>query len=78
MCIRDSRKAGEPDGALDILERASVQLEADDLSAAIISVKQLSGEPASVMEDWLADAQLRLELNETLGAVRNTLNTKGR
>ena len=72
------RKAGEPDGALDILERASVQLETDDLNAAIISVKQLSGEPASVMEDWLADAQLRLELNETLGAVRNTLNTKGR
>ena len=71
------RQTGGGDMPNDVVQRASNRLDADDLAGAVTEIARLRGAGAQVAAPWLKQAQLRLEIDTRLAAIRAELARKG-
>jgi hypothetical protein len=71
------RRTGAGDTPNDVVQRASDRLDADDLAGAVTELARLKGAGAQVAAPWLSQAQLRLEIDSRLSAIRAELARKG-
>ncbi|GGD15516.1 mitofilin family membrane protein [Aquisalinus flavus] len=56
-----------------IISRAEASLENGDLDAALRELSALDGEPADAMAPWIEEARARVEADQTLDALTNTV-----
>jgi hypothetical protein len=68
------RRAGSGDTPEGIVERAERALAADRLGDAIQELNRLPAAPKRVAQDWINDAQRRLEIDRRLVAIRTELS----
>lgn len=55
------------------VEEAQAALDKSDLAGAVAALKPLSGAPATAAQSWLADAQQRLDAEETIAKLSRNL-----
>ncbi|MEO1476159.1 MAG: hypothetical protein AAFS13_07230 [Pseudomonadota bacterium] len=67
------RRSGAPVGPEDTLEAARASLQAQDLRGSVDLIETLEGPSTVAFESWLADANQRLTLDESLDALRLVL-----
>ncbi|MEO0881640.1 MAG: hypothetical protein AAFY34_02805 [Pseudomonadota bacterium] len=67
------RRSGADETTEDKLNTAATALDAQDLRGAVDVVKTLDGPAAAAFEGWLADAEKRLVLDESLDTLRLVL-----
>lgn len=68
------RRAGSGDAVDDIVERADQRLQAGRLDQAVAELNRLPAAPKRVAQQWINDAQRRLEIDTRLAAIRQELS----